>query len=66
MPPIHLWLQTHYGREDRHFVLFGNRPPPFREPALRLSEEVRARLLERGVDVPRPATQATRPAQRGT
>lgn len=34
MPPVHLWLQSRVGTKDRHFVLFGNRPPPWPEPEL--------------------------------
>ncbi len=34
IPPVHLWLQTRVGPKNRHFVLFGNRPPPWPEPAL--------------------------------
>jgi len=48
VPPLHLWLQSRYGAEDRHFVLFGNRPPPFPEPKLAVSPEVRARLAQKG------------------
>lgn len=49
-PGAYLWLQTRYGHEDKHFVLFGNRPPPYPQPALRLSDEVRRKLAEKGVD----------------
>jgi 4-amino-4-deoxy-L-arabinose transferase-like glycosyltransferase len=34
MPPVHLWLQTRVGPKSRHYVLFGNRPPPWLEPEL--------------------------------
>ena len=34
MPPVHLWLQSRVGTKDRHFVLFGNQPPPWPEPEL--------------------------------
>lgn len=34
MPESHLWLQTRIGPPNRHFVLFGNKPPPWPEPAL--------------------------------
>lgn len=44
LPPLHLWLQTRYGDFGRHFVLFGNRPPPFPAPELRVPDKVRARL----------------------
>lgn len=67
LPPLHLWLQTHYGTYDRHFVLFGNRPPPFHEPVLRVPDKLRERLRAEGwpgvVDEPAPAdTPATAPA----
>ncbi|MGD8451592.1 MAG: glycosyltransferase family 39 protein [Phycisphaerae bacterium] len=63
LPPVHLWLQTRYGREDRHFVLFGNRPPPFPEPALWLSDEGQAQRKEKGWATEWPSSQpATMPA----
>jgi 4-amino-4-deoxy-L-arabinose transferase-like glycosyltransferase len=34
MPPAHLWLQTRVGPKNQHFVLFGNRSPPWPEPKL--------------------------------
>ncbi|MFO0838716.1 MAG: glycosyltransferase family 39 protein [Phycisphaerae bacterium] len=34
MPPVHLWIQSSFGSRDRHYVLFGNRPPPWPEPEL--------------------------------
>jgi 4-amino-4-deoxy-L-arabinose transferase-like glycosyltransferase len=43
MPPTHLWLQTRYGAPKHQYVLFGNRPPPFAAPELRLPEEQKAR-----------------------
>lgn len=49
MPPMYLWLQTRYGTLDRHFVLFGNRPPPFPAPELRLPDELRAKQAAKGV-----------------
>ena len=69
LPPLHLWLQTRRGRENRHFVLFGNRPPPFPEPDLRLMDPVREQLAEKGYVTAWPrldaATQsATQPASR--
>lgn len=34
-PKTYLWLQTGIGkRPDRHFVVFGNKPPPWPEPSL--------------------------------
>jgi 4-amino-4-deoxy-L-arabinose transferase-like glycosyltransferase len=44
LPPMHLWLQSRYGREDTQFILFGNKPPPFTEPELRVSDKIRAKL----------------------
>jgi len=44
LPPQHLWLQTRYGDYSRHFVVFGNVPPPYPEPALRVPERQRARI----------------------
>jgi len=44
-PPIRHWLQSRYGDFGRQFVVFGNIPPPFPEPELRLPEKLRARLL---------------------
>lgn len=34
MPPIHLWLQARFGGAARQFLVFGNQPPPWPEPAL--------------------------------
>lgn len=48
LPPLHLWLQTRYGTYDRHYILFGNRPPPFREPELRVPDKLRERLRTEG------------------
>jgi 4-amino-4-deoxy-L-arabinose transferase-like glycosyltransferase len=48
MPPLHLWLQSAYGTADRHYVLFGNRPPPFPEPDLRVPPRQRAKLEAAG------------------
>lgn len=62
MPPVHLWFQTAYGREDRHFVLFGNRPPPQTfQLELRLSDEVRRKLAERGLAWPPAAVELPPP-----
>ncbi len=44
LPPQHLWLQTRYGDYGRHFVVFGNVPPPYPEPQLRVPERQRARI----------------------
>jgi len=44
LPPHYAWLQSRYGRENSHFVLFGNRPPPWPPPELRLPEKWKARL----------------------
>ena len=48
MPRHYLWLQSRYGREDVHFVLFGNKPPPFPSPELRAPEKLRAKLVAAG------------------
>jgi 4-amino-4-deoxy-L-arabinose transferase-like glycosyltransferase len=48
MPPVHLWLQSRYGTADRHYVVFGNRPPPFPEPDLRVPPKQRAKLEAAG------------------
>jgi 4-amino-4-deoxy-L-arabinose transferase-like glycosyltransferase len=48
MPPLHLWLQSRHGPENRHYVLFGNRPPPFPEPELRVPPKLHARLEAAG------------------
>jgi len=39
MPPVYIWLQTSLGPKKKHFVLFGNRPPPWPEPALQPPSE---------------------------
>ncbi|MCK4342782.1 MAG: glycosyltransferase family 39 protein [Phycisphaerae bacterium] len=63
MPRNYLWLQARYGREDDQCVLFGNKPPRFPEPALRLSDQVRDKLAERGWHSSPTASQAaSRPA----
>ena len=59
MPPVHLWLQSQYGREDQHFVLFGNRPPPYPEPELWVSDDVRRILAEKGLKTEPPAARQT-------
>ena len=63
IPPHYLWLQTRYGREDTHFVVFGNRPPRFAAPELRIPAKWRARLAATGS---RPAALpgAAQPASR--
>lgn len=62
LPPLHLWLQTRYGTYDRHYILFGNRPPPFREPELRVPDKVRERLRAEGwPGVLRPAAPSSVP-----
>ena len=44
MPQSYLWLQTRHGDLSRHYVMFGNVPPPFPEPALRIPDDLKARL----------------------
>lgn len=48
LPPLHLWLQARYGTEDHQFLVFGNKPPPYPEPPLRLSPARQASLARRG------------------
>ncbi|TWT43731.1 Undecaprenyl phosphate-alpha-4-amino-4-deoxy-L-arabinose arabinosyl transferase [Phycisphaerae bacterium RAS1] len=43
-PPVHLWLRTRLGREDQHFVVFGNQPPSWEEPTLEIPEKLQKRL----------------------
>jgi 4-amino-4-deoxy-L-arabinose transferase-like glycosyltransferase len=33
-PPLHVWMVARVGRPDQRYILFGNRPPPWPEPAL--------------------------------
>lgn len=64
MPPVYLWLQTRYGNFDRHFILFGNQPPPFRAPHLELPAKLARKLEERGETlpvIPQPAPPGTQP-----
>lgn len=39
MPPVYLWFQTQLGDIGRHYVLFGNVPPPYPEPKLQVPAE---------------------------
>jgi 4-amino-4-deoxy-L-arabinose transferase-like glycosyltransferase len=64
LPPLHLWLQTRCGRENRHFVLFGNQPPPFPEPDLRVPPKLRAKLEAAGWR-PAPAESSAAPSAPG-
>ncbi len=34
MPETHLWLQTSFGKKYKHFIVFGNKEPPWPEPEL--------------------------------
>lgn len=34
MPRHHLWMQTRRGPQSNHYVIFGNRPPPWPAPEL--------------------------------
>jgi hypothetical protein len=61
-PPVHLWLQTRCGTEKQHFVLFGNKPPPFKEPELQVRPEIREGLTKKGLRLRWPTT---RPADEG-
>lgn len=63
LPPLHLWLQTRYGTEDRHFVLFGNKPPRHAALELRLRPEVAAQMAAKGRQTAWPTTwPASQPA----
>jgi 4-amino-4-deoxy-L-arabinose transferase-like glycosyltransferase len=65
IPATYLWMQSRVGREDRRYVLFGNRPPPWQPPQLELTAELR-RKLERGSHEPTSApasSPATQPAR---
>ncbi len=67
LPPLHLWIQTRYGTEDRHYVVFGNKPPRFPESDLHLRPEVLERLQAKGRTYAWPTTwPATQPAATGT
>ncbi len=62
LPRTYLWLQSQVGPKSRHYVLFGNQPPPWGEPPLTPpSEELqKARdqireLLPRSADTQTPA-----------
>jgi len=44
LPRHYVWLQSRYGRENSHFVLIGNKPPPWPPLELRLPEKWKARL----------------------
>lgn len=52
IPPLHLWLQTRSGTMDRQMVLFGNRKPPFDEPAFVLPEPLSSRQKAKGLRMP--------------
>lgn len=34
MPETHLWMQTAFGKKYKHFIVFGNKKPPWPEPEL--------------------------------
>ncbi|MBU0639993.1 MAG: glycosyltransferase family 39 protein [Planctomycetes bacterium] len=59
MPPTYLWFQTRVGPKLKHYVVFGNRPPPWDEPALKPPSE----RLEAARQALRNTTLTTRPAQ---
>ncbi len=46
MPKSHVWFQARVGRFDRRYILFGNQPPPWPEPTVRLSENQMTRIRE--------------------
>ncbi len=56
MPPAHLWLQTHLGSKGRHYVIFGNQPPPWPEPRIEPpSERLDAARAARSTTTTRPS-----------
>ncbi len=68
LPPLHLWIQSRYGRLDQQMVLFGNRPPAHGEPPLVLPEKQRRRLASLGsrwplAVAPPPGEAAETPAE---
>jgi len=63
MPPVHLWLQTRWGPASRHFVIFGNRPPPWPEPHLSPpSQRLEAATTSAGGTMPAGST-ASQPTE---
>ena len=63
IPATHLWMQSRVGREDRRYLLFGNRPPPWESPELQLTPKLRAKLEEGSLERGQPTSEPTgRPA----
>ncbi|MBU0617231.1 MAG: glycosyltransferase family 39 protein [Planctomycetes bacterium] len=63
IPATHLWMQSRVGREDRRYLLFGNRPPPWESPELQLTPKLRAKLEEGSLERGQPTSGPTaRPA----
>jgi len=69
LPRTYVWMQSRKGREDRRYILFGNRPPPWEEPRLpdllqaALDKRLAEKRAEAGLATPRPLTgQQTQPA----
>ena len=46
LPQMYIWLQARKGRVDHQHILFGNTPPPWPEPEVRLAENQAARIRE--------------------
>jgi len=73
MPQTYPWIQARVGKVKRRFILFGNRPPPWRPPQLVLPERLDhlgrriLRSLRTREESPHPDTQptATRPGSDG-
>lgn len=67
MPPVHLWLQTRVGPKQRHFVVFGNRPPPWPEPDLDPpSERLEHARVVRALGAPPTSAPFSAPAPGGS
>jgi hypothetical protein len=65
-PRTYVWLTANFGRPEHRYILFGNQPPPWPEPQLKLPERVRMRLgdgLIREATVSQPASSS---AERAT
>jgi hypothetical protein len=67
MPETHIWLISGKGREDRRYILFGNQPPPWEEPALpELLQRALTKRLEKAraevADEPSETQPASAPA----
>ncbi|HRT43107.1 MAG TPA: glycosyltransferase family 39 protein [Phycisphaerae bacterium] len=62
MPAHHLWLQTPYGDFKRHFVLFGNVPPPWPEPELKIPDGLPDQARQKIMSILAAAQPASAPA----